>query len=88
MAGTFDAPQQVNDPGSISQLHARGGRHWYFWPFLAGLGMGCASHMEAPQDPRELICLSPPQSWFLMAPQSCFDAGAPALSSASTYIYN
>lgn len=44
--------------------------------------------MEAPQDPGELGHLSPPRSWFLMALLSCFDPGAPALSSANTYIYN
>lgn len=43
---------------------------------------------EAAQDPGELGCLSLPRSWFLMALLSFFDLGAPALSSASTYIYN
>ena len=64
----------------------RGVRHAWDWEHgHAGLS---GHFMEAPQDPGELGCLSPPRRWFLMAFLSCFDPGAPALSSANTYIYN
>lgn len=77
------------DTGIFSRsclVRERGVRHVRGWERgRAGIS---GDFTGAPQDPRELGYLSLPWSWFLMALLSCFDPGAPALSSANTYTCN